>query len=179
MGRIVLEGVPYHIDHADAYVGKVIGESEWYPVTQEQVSRFGEATDDFNPIHVDPQWSAEHSPFGGPVAHGFYTLSLLSHLSWAIGLQPDGVDYGLNLGFERVRFLAPVMIGDCLRMRAHLQEVVRRGDDKWQFRTRVVLETQATQKAALNATWLTLFIRDPDGAPALAYKGEKPGKRSP
>lgn len=179
MGRIVLEGVPYHIDYADHYVGKTIGESEWYPVTQDQIGRFGVATDDYNPIHVDPEWSAEHSPFGGPVAHGFYTLSLLSHLSWSIGLQPDGVDYGLNLGFERVRFLAPVMIGDSVRMRAHLQDVVKRGDDKWQFKTRVVVETKETRKAALNAMWLTLFLRDPEGAPALAYRGGKPGETSP
>ena len=179
MGRNVLEGIPYHIDYANEYVGKPIGESDWHEVTQAQVDRFGEATEDYNPIHVDPSWAAEHSPFGGPVAHGFYTMSLLSHLSWSMSLMPDGVDYGLNLGFDRVRFLAPVMIGDSLRMRAHLQEVVQRGDTRWQFKSRVVLETKKTEKAVLNALWLTLFIRDPEGAPALAYRGGKPGERFP
>ena len=71
------------------------------------------------------------------------------------------------------------MIGDSLRMRAHLQEVVQRGDARWQFKSRVVLETKKTEKAVLNALWLTLFIRDPEGAPALAYRGGKPGERFP
>ncbi len=178
MGRLVLEGIPYHIDYVDEYVGKPIGESEWYKVRQDQVGRFGEATEDFNPIHVDPSWAAEHSPFGGPVAHGFYTLSLLSHLSWSMALMPEGVDYGINLGFERVRFLAPVMIGDSLRMRAKLQEVVRRGDTRWEFKTRVVLETKDTQKAVLHALWLALFIRDPSSGPGLRYRGGRPGQTS-
>lgn len=173
MAAYLIEGIPFHIDYADLYVGRDIGHSDWFPITQERINQFGEATEDYNPLHIDPDWAAANGPFGGPVAHGFYTLSLLSHLGWNAGFQPDGVDYGLNLGFDRVRFLAPVLIGDEVRMRSHLQEVIKRGSDKWQMRSRVVLETRKTEKAALNAVWITLLVSDPE-ATAFAYRGGRP-----
>ena len=112
MARNLIEGVPYHIDSFESYIGKSLGSSDWLEVDQTRVDLFGEATSDQNPLHIDPEWAKANSPFGGPIAHGFLTLSMLSHLSWMADLQPDGVDYGINLGFERVRFLAPVMVGD-------------------------------------------------------------------
>lgn len=160
MGRIEIEGFPYHIDNYEHYLGKPIGQSEWIPVDQERVNLFGEATSDRNLMHVDPDWARANSPFGGPVAHGFLTLSLLSYLSWKADLQPDGVDYGINLGFERVRFLAPVMIGDQIRMRANLVECKPRDETKWWFKTRITVETRESEKAALSAIWLILFVRD-------------------
>ena len=170
----MIEGVPYHIDNADQYVGQAIGVSDWFPVSQLRVTQFGEATEDYNPIHMNPTWAAEHSPFGGPVAHGFFTLSLLSHLGWNGGFQPEGVDYGLNVGFDRVRFLAPVLIDDEVRMRATLQEVTPRGDNRWQLRKRVVVETRKTEKAALNAIWITLLVRDRKAGQILSYRGGRP-----
>jgi acyl dehydratase len=160
MGRQEIEGIPYHIDNYEAYIGHSIGYSEWVDIGQSRVNQFGEATNDHNPLHVDPAWAVKNGPFGGPIAHGFLTISMLSHLAWKSDLQPDGVDYGINLGFERVRFLAPVMVGDRIRMRAHLVDCKPRGEGRWWFKTRVTIETEKTQKAALSAVWLILFVNE-------------------
>lgn len=162
MGRIVLEGIPYHIDNVEHYKGKPIGISDWIAIEQEQVNKFAEATHDMNPLHVDPEWAAANSPFGGPIAHGFYTLSLLSHFSYDAELTPDGVDYGINFGFERVRFMAPVMIGDRIRAKATLLEAKSRGEGRWVYKSRLVVETEKTKKVALNANWIVMFVKEPD-----------------
>jgi acyl dehydratase len=179
MPRILIEGEPYHIENAAAYLGKPIGVSEWLPVTQERVDQFGAATNDFNPMHVNPEWASAKSPFGGPVAHGFMTLSMFSHLAWSADLQPDGVDYGINLGFERVRFLAPVNVGDSIRLRANLLEVKPRDDDKWWFKTRITIETEISKKAAISAIWIILFVKDAEIGPqmreAIEMSSKNPG----
>jgi len=169
MGRIVLEGVPYHIENVEHYLGKVIGQSDWLEIDQERVNMFAEATNDMNPLHVDPEWAKENSPFGGPIAHGFLTLSLLSHFSYDAELTPEGIDYGINFGFERVRFMAPVMVGDRIRLRATLLEAKDRGPGKWVYKSRIAVETEKTQKVALNAIWVVLFVKEQqDGQPAQA-----------
>lgn len=158
MGRSEIEGTPYHIDNVGSYVGKPIGESDWVRIDQNRVNLFGEATDDRNPLHVDPDWSAENSPFGRTIAHGFLTLSMMSYLSWNGDLQPDGIDYGINLGFERVRFLAPVMVDDRIKLRSTLLDCKPRGSGKWWFKTRCSIMTEKSGKAALSAIWLILFV---------------------
>ena len=175
MVRNILEDVPYHIDNFHKYIGKSLGTSEWLAIDQARVDEFGEATSDLNPLHIDPEWAKENSPFGGPIAHGFLTLSLLSHLSWMADLQPDGVDYGINLGFERVRFLAPVMVGDRIRLRTHLLDVKPRDAGRWWFKCRVTIDTERTKKAALSAIWLILFVSEADaglvmGAPEKSFE---------
>lgn len=160
MGRQVLEGIPYHIDNYEAYLGKTLGHSDWVEIDQLRVDQFGEATSDQNPLHVDPDWATKNGPFGGPIAHGFLTLSMLSHLAWQSDLQPDGIDYGINLGFERVRFLAPVKVGDSVQMTATLIDCKPRGEGRWWFKTRVTIRTQKTDKAAVSAMWLILFVNE-------------------
>ncbi len=167
MARNPIEGVPYHIDSFEPYIGKSLGSSDWLEVDQTRVDLFGEATSDQNPLHIDPEWAKANSPFGGPIAHGFLTLSMLSHLSLMADLQPDGVDYGINLGFERVRFLAPVMVGDRIRLRTHLVDVKPRGAGRWWFKCRVTIDTEKTEKAALSAIWLILFVRESEAGPML------------
>jgi acyl dehydratase len=158
MGRILIDGVPYHIDHVAAYVGKPIGVSDWFPIDRMRIEAFGRATDDMNRLHVDPDWAQKHSPFGGIVAHGFLTLSLMTHLSLSAKMMPDGVDYGINLGFERVRFLAPVPVGSHIRMRSHMLGCDAKGAGRWLFRSRCVVEVKETEKAALSAVWIVLFV---------------------
>lgn len=165
------DNVPYHIDHADKWMGMEIGSSSWVKIEQETVDKFGAATHDMNPMHVDPEWATKNSPFGGPIAHGFLTLSMLSHLAWGAELQPEGVDYGINLGFERVRFLAPVMVDDRIRMRASMVECKPRGDDRWSFKSRVTIETEKTKKAAVSAIWLVLFVRDEEAGRVMGQMG--------
>lgn len=147
-----------NLDELRDAIGSEVGLSPWRTVTQEMIDKFADATDDHQWIHIDPERAAAETPFGGTIAHGFLTLSLMSHLSWNGELQPDGVDYGINLGFERVRFLAPVMVDDRIKMRSTLLEVKPRGAGKWWFKSRCTIVTEKTGKAALSAIWLVLFV---------------------
>ncbi len=159
MGRILIEGVPYHVDSAQKYVGHVIGLSDWVRIDQARIDAFGLSTDDRNPLHMDPAWCKANSPFGKPIAHGFLTLSLLSHLGTSAELQPDGVDYGINSGFERVRFMAPVPVDSHVRLRATLMQCDDKGGGRWLFKSRVAVEVRETDKVALSAVWIVLFVR--------------------
>jgi acyl dehydratase len=159
MGRILIEGVPYHVDNAALYVGRAIGLSEWLCIDQARIDAFGRSTDDLNPLHMDPAWCRANSPFGKPIAHGFLTLSLLSHLGNSAALLPDGVDYGINSGFERVRFMAPVPVDSHVRLRATLLQFDDKGGGRWLFKARVAVEVRETDKIALAAVWIVLVIR--------------------
>jgi acyl dehydratase len=159
MGRMLIEGQPYHIENAQAYVNKPIGVSEWMRIDQGRIDEFARSTNDPNPLHIDAEWCRKHSPYGRPIAHGFLTLSLLSHFAYDANLQPDGVDYGINYGFERVRFMAPVAVGQHVRMRASLMECKPVGGGKWLFKARCTVEVQETDRVALSAVWGVLFVR--------------------
>ncbi|MGX5656883.1 MaoC family dehydratase [Geodermatophilus nigrescens] len=103
-------------------VGTELGTSEWFEVTQEHVDTFAEATGDHQWIHVDVERAKAESPFGGPIAHGYLTLSLLASLSGQVLAVTDtamGVNYGLN----KVRFPAPVPVGSRVRLSAGLKDV--------------------------------------------------------
>src|ERR1700677_1030783 len=105
------------IDGVDAFadfVGKDLGYSEWQPITQERVNLFAEATDDHQWIHVDPE-RAKSGPFGGPIAHGYLTLSLAPVLLNKI-LRVDNMKFGVNYGANKVRFPTPVPVGADLRL---------------------------------------------------------------
>ena len=158
MGRILIDGVPYHIECLEPYVGRVVGISDWLLIDQARIDQFGHATIDLNRIHMDPAFAKAHSPFGGVVAHGFLTLALLTHLSVSAEMVPDGVDYGINLGFERVRFLAPVAVNHHVRLKATAVACDGRQPGRWTFRCRCNIEVQETEKVALGAVWSVLFI---------------------
>jgi acyl dehydratase len=102
-------------------VGEELGVSEWHEVTQELIDRFAAATDDYERIHVDPD-RAKQTPFGVTIAHGLYTLSLGPKFLYQI-YEMEDVALGLNYGFNRVRFIAPVRVGSRVRMRARLRSV--------------------------------------------------------
>jgi acyl dehydratase len=109
------------IEELKAKVGEELGVSDWHEVTQEAVDEFAEATGDDQWIHVDPE-RAKETPFGGTIAHGLYTLSLGPRFSYEMFSIAD-VDFGLNYGYDRVRFPAPVPVGSRVRMRATLSSV--------------------------------------------------------
>jgi acyl dehydratase len=105
----------------EALAGRHVGESDWLEITQDRVQGFADATGDHQWIHVDPE-RAEAGPFGGPIAHGYLTLSLVSYLLprvWRV----EGFGMGVNYGLERLRFPAPVPVGSRIRLRADLAEV--------------------------------------------------------
>jgi acyl dehydratase len=102
--------------------GQVLGVSEWFEVTQDRVNTFADATDDHQWIHVDPERAAAESPFGGPVGHGFLTLSLFVPMYSQVLVVTDAA-MGVNYGLNKVRFPAPVPVGSKIRLTATLIDV--------------------------------------------------------
>lgn len=115
------------IQELQAFKGQEAGPSDWHPITQRDVNLFAEATGDHQWIHVDPERARRESPFGGPVAHGFLTLSLLPLLTEQI-TQVTGVKARVNYGVNKVRFTSPVPVDSKVRIRAVLQEVDDEGN---------------------------------------------------
>jgi acyl dehydratase len=103
-------------------VGEHLGYSDWMEITQERVNKFAEATGDFQWIHVDPERAKKESPFGGPIAHGYLTLSLGPVLVPQV-VRVEGIKMGVNYGCEKVRFPSPVPVGAKLRVGVELVEV--------------------------------------------------------
>jgi acyl dehydratase len=131
------------IDEVKSYVGKEIGVSDWHEVTQEAIDQFADVTGDHQFIHVDPE-RAKETPFGGTIAHGYYTLSLMPQFSYAL-FKFEGFAFGINYGLNKVRFPAPLPVGSKVRMRAELQSV----DDipgGLQITTKATFETDAGDK---------------------------------
>src|SRR5688572_10316333 len=111
--------VIHGLDELRTLVGRPLGTSEWYDVTQERVTAFAEATDDRQWIHVDPERAARESPYGTTIAHGFFTLSLAVVLSGQ-AFRVEGLKMIVNYGLNRVRFPAPVRVGSRIRMHVDL-----------------------------------------------------------
>ena len=109
------------IDELNAHIGQELGVSSWYEVTQETIDRFAEVTEDFQWIHVDVE-KAKQTPFGGTIAHGLFTLSLGPKFSYEI-VDVQGFAFGVNYGYGKVRFPAPLPVGSNVRMRATLTSV--------------------------------------------------------
>src|SRR5262249_15516964 len=148
----------YHVETFQPYVGRVIGISDWLKIDQRRIDEFARATSDTNRIHVDPEFARNHSPFGVVVAHGFLTLGLHTHLSLSADIAPDRIDYGISLGSERIRFLAPVPVDSSIRLKATATACEPRGPGRWTFKSRCNIEVKETGKVALSALWTVLFI---------------------
>ncbi len=108
-------------DEVKAAVGRELGVSDWYEVTQETIDQFAEVTGDHQWIHVDPERAAQ-TPFGGTIAHGLFTLSLGPKFSYEV-MDMQGFAFGVNYGYGKVRFPAPLPVGSKVRMRAALTNV--------------------------------------------------------
>ena len=140
--------------------GKEIGLSGWVLVDQERINRFAEATGDFQFIHVDPK-AARATPFGGTIAHGFLTLSLASAMSYDAVAPLDGVVMGVNYGFDKLRFLAPVPAGSRIRGRFKLLSADDKGSGRWLLKHELTVEIDGADKPALIADWLGMQMVDP------------------
>ena len=140
-----------------ARIGTEVGLSSWLTVDQARIEAFADATDDHQFIHVDPDAAAK-TPFGGTIAHGFLTLSLLSRMAADAMLVPDGVRMGVNYGFDRVRFLAPVKSGKRVRGRFTLDSIEEKAPGQWLLRHTVTVEIEDEGKPALIAQWLGLMF---------------------
>jgi len=140
-----------------ALVGEELGTSSWLTIDQARIDQFAEATEDRQFIHVDPA-AAEQMPFGGTIAHGFLTLSLLSRMGAEAMLVPEGVKMAVNYGLDRVRFLAPVRSGARVRGRFTLDSVEEKAPGQWLMRHAVTVEIEGEDKPALTAQWLGLMF---------------------
>jgi acyl dehydratase len=138
-------------------LGEDIGRSGWGTLDQERIETFADATEDRQFIHVDPD-AAARTPFGGTIAHGFLTLSLLSRMAAEVVLVPDTTKMIVNYGLERVRFLAPVRSGKRVRGRFTLDSVDEKAAGQILLRHTVSVEIEDEDKPALSAVWLTLLF---------------------
>ena len=111
------------LDELKALAGQESGLSPWREVTQTMIDQFADATDDHQFIHCDPARAQAETPFGGTIAHGFLTLSLLSAFAFETAPRLQGADIGINYGFDQVRFVAPVKTGSRIRARFVLADV--------------------------------------------------------
>lgn len=140
---------------ASQWTGKETGVSEWIMVDQARIDRFADVTEDHQFIHVNPDM-AKMTPFGTTVAHGFLTLSMLSKLAEGSVLILDGVRMGVNYGFEKVRFIAPVKSGKRIRGHFTLMEATEKMPGQWQFKYACKVEIEGEEKPALMAEWLSM-----------------------
>ena len=138
-------------------VGEEIGVSGWIAIDQARIDAFADATEDRQFIHVDAAAAAQ-TPFGGTVAHGFLSLSLLSRMGAEAMLLPEGMKMAVNYGLDRVRFLAPVRSGSRVRGRFTLDSVEEKAAGQLLLRHVVTVEIEGEEKPALTAVWLTLIM---------------------
>ncbi len=141
-------------------IGQSEGVGEWFEVTQALVDQFADVTHDHQFIHVDPERAAA-TPFGGTIAHGFLTLSMLTHL---VGSVPTGdtarfagLAMGINYGFDKVRFVSPVRVGSRIRAEVVLADAQLKGSQIQVTRTCTV-EIEGSDKPALVADWITRSV---------------------
>lgn len=141
-----------------ALAGNFQAVSSWVTVTQEMIDTFARATDDHQFIHVDPVRAKAETPFGGTIAHGFLTLSLLSGLAYEVLPTTAEAVMGINYGFDKIRFLAPVPAGSRIRAQFRLVECEERKPGELLSRYGVEVEIEGVDTPALMADWLGLAI---------------------
>jgi len=128
-------------------VGEEIGPSDWRTVSQEQINAFADVSGDHQWIHTDIERAERESPFGTTVAHGNLTLSMVDSFRPEL-IEQKGIAIGVNYGFDRVRFPAPVPAGSRIRARAQVQSVEELGDGWWHVVTRLTIEVEGNDKPA-------------------------------
>ncbi len=138
-------------------IGHEVGVSKWFEVDQSRIDAFAKITEDEQFIHVDPE-RAKATPFGGTIAHGFLTLSLASAMSYDAVKPLEGVVMGVNYGFDKLRFLAPVPAGSKVRGRFKLLSAEDKGGGRWLLKHELTVEIDGADKPALIAEWLGMQV---------------------
>ena len=144
-------------DKLTDYVGTKFEPSDWVTLDQERINNFADCTGDHQFIHIDEEKAAQ-TPFGGTIAHGFLTLSMLPKLSEGTGIVPENVMMGINYGSDKVRFLTPVRAGKRVRSHSELLDVQQKDDSRFLFKTMVTIEIEGEDNPALIAETLTMFV---------------------
>jgi acyl dehydratase len=146
------------LDACRALVGQEIGVSTWFTIDQARIDAFAAATGDHQFIHVDPERARAETPFGGTIAHGLLTLSMLSAMVYDAVPGIEGERMGINYGFDAVRFVAPVRAGRRIRARFVLEALTERQPGQWLRTTGVTVEIDGEPRPALVARWLGLSV---------------------
>lgn len=144
-------------DELPNLVGTELPPSPWLEITQERVNQFAQATNDHQFIHTDPE-KAALTPFGGPIAHGFLTLSLLSYLNEQSAIIPDNLVMGVNYGSDKVRYLMPVRVGQRIRSHQKVLEVTEKKPGQWLIKNAVTVEIEGEETPALVAEILSMMV---------------------
>ena len=145
------------LDDIRSRIGTEIGVSDWIMVDQQRIASFAEATEDRQFIHLDPLLAAQ-TPFGGTIAHGFLSLSLLSRMAADVMQVPETTKMAVNYGLDRVRFIAPVRAGKRIRGRFTLDSADDKAPGQLLLRHTVTVEIEGEDKPALTAQWLGLIF---------------------
>ena len=145
------------LDEIRGHVGEEVGVSSWLTIDQQRIDEFADATEDRQFIHTDPQAAAQ-TPFGGTIAHGFLSLSMLSRMAAEGMLVPDNIRMAVNYGLDRVRFIKPVSSGKRIRGRFRLDSVDEKAPGQVLLRHTVTVEIEGEEKPALTAEWLGLIF---------------------
>ncbi len=148
------------LDSIREFYGEEPKTSDWFLVDQMMINKFGEATADSDWMHTDPERARRDSPFGGTIAFGFWTVSMMTYFGRQI-LQsdyPGNALYGLNYGFDRVRLMTPVLIGKRIRCHIRLMNVEERGAGRYLVKSEYQIEVEGSEnKPAMVAEWLFLL----------------------
>ena len=147
---ITLEELKSQVDGEPRY-------SKWFTLDQSKIDTFADATEDWQWIHVD-QEKAKQTPFGGTIAHGFLTLSMLSAMAYSADKPVKGAVMAMNYGFNRIRFTNPVKAGQKVRAKFQTREVTERSPNNWMTTTGVTIEIDGEERPAATAEWLGLTI---------------------
>ena len=145
----------------DQFVGKEVGTSDWIVVSQDMINQFAETTGDRQWIHVDVERATRESPFGGPIAHGYLTLSLVGGIAMNLGVVPRDAAAVFNYGLDRVRFVMPVKAGARVRCKVVLAQVTDQDAGRKLIKMLNTLEIEGEAKPALIAETLAMLVGQP------------------
>jgi len=134
-------------------VGQEVGVSDWIEIKQDRINTFADVTEDHQFIHVD-EAAAKHTPFGATIAHGFLTLSLLSKFAEQGSVAVEDVKMGMNYGFDKVRFLSPVLVGSKVRGRFTVKDAVEKRPGQHLITYNVTVDIDGGDKPALICEWM-------------------------
>jgi acyl dehydratase len=149
----------FSLEDSASFVGRELGVSEWITVDQGRIDQFAACTGDDQWLHVDVDRARRESPYGGPVAHGYLTLSLIGPTALDVFIRPARIEQAFNYGLEHVRFITPVKAGARVRNRIGLLSVEERGAQYLLLRTDNKIEIEGEQKPAVVAVALVLVDR--------------------
>ena len=151
MAEITLANIKDH-------VGQYLGASEWITIDQPKIDQFAACTGDRQWIHVDVERASRESPFGGTIAHGYLSLSLVAPLAMEMGLAPKDASAVFNYGLDKVRFVTPVRCGDRVRLQLALASVEPKDDGQFLIKGKATLEIENNPSPALVAETLALIV---------------------